>query len=1084
MRLLSAVAMLVLLIPSALPSAGLAAESSASAPALSEPSLSPDGREIAFVSGGDIWTVPSAGGEARLLVAHPATESRPLYSPDGSRLAFTSNRTGNGDVYVLDLSTGDLRRLTYDDSDEEVESWSPDGRWLYFRSTGRDISGMNDIYRVAAGGGTPMQVSSERYVNEYFAAPSPDGKSLAFTARGIPSSQWWRHGHSHIDETQIWLLRGDPSAHDYESITQDGAKELWPMWAPNGRTIWYMSDRDGNENLWKLPIGGQPLQVTKFTSGRLLWPSMARDGASIVFERGFGIWKLDTAGGVAASLAIRLRGLPASQSVEHRRVTDHFSDLAISPDGRKMVFAARGDLFAAATTDPGEATRVTDTPALETQATWAPDNHTIAYVSDRDGNDHVFQYDFTSQKETQLSSGPHDDDTPRFSPDGKFLAFQRDQKEIDLLDLATHQSRTLVTALLDRPPFGSERPFDWSPDSKWIAYLGYGSDLFRNAWVVPAAGGEGHQVSFLSNASTDPISWSSDGKYLVFTTGQRTENAQLARVDLVKQTPRFKEDQFRDLFKNEKTPEPAETRPAPPASEPAKSTEAPAPKGAQAGGKEKKPPDVSVDFDGIRRRLTLLPVSLDVNTQVLSPDGKWVAFSATAAGQENIYIYSLDELSAEPAVPRQLTSTAGSKRSLAFSPDSKEIYYSDQGRISAVSIEPMRTRAIAVSAEMDVDFAREKNEAFRQAWTWLRDNFFDAKMNGVDWSAVRDQFAPRVAAARTGDEFRRLLSLMVGELNASHLGAGAPGDQNRTAGGRIGVRFDRDEYERNNRLRVSEVIGLSPADVAGIRTGDVLTAVDGVTIGPVTNFDQLLQYKIGRKVSITLAGVGEAPAKTVSLQPVTVGTEKGLVYKQWVSDNRDYVRRVSQGRLGYVHMIDMSADSLAQLAIDLDAENRARQGVLVDVRNNNGGFVNVYAIDIFARRGYMTMTSRGFPAAPARTLLGQRALEKPTILLTNRHSLSDAEDFTEGYRTLHLGKVVGEPTAGWIIYTSNVPLIDGTSFRIPSTRITDASGADMERHPRPVDLFVQRPIGESYRNRDSQIDAAVKELLAEIGKGN
>jgi tricorn protease len=1075
MRLLSTIAISVLV---ASPIAA-ATEGVSSSPAFSEPSLSPDGSEIAFVSGGDIWTVPSAGGEARLLVAHPATESRPLYSADGTKMAFTSNRTGNGDVYVLDLRSGDLRRMTYDDSDEEIEAWSPDGKWLYFRSTGRDISGMNDIYRVSVEGGTPTTVSAERYVNEYFAAPSPDGKSLAFTARGIPSSQWWRHGHSHIDETQIWLLRGDPSSHAYESLTRDGAKELWPMWSADGGTIWYMSDRNGNENLWKMRIGGEPAAVTSFTAGRVLWPSISRDGRTIVFERDFGIWKLDTGSGNASALPIHLRGVPAGQIIEHRRVNDHFSDLAISPDGMKMVFAARGDLFAASTTDPGEATRVTDTTALESQVTWSPDNHTIAYVSDRDGNDHIVQYDFATEKEIALTSGPHADDTPRFSPDGKMLAFQRDRKEIDIIDLASHQIRSVVTALLDRPPFGSERPFDWSPDSKWIAYLGYGTDLFRNAWVVPAAGGEGRQVSFLSNASTDPISWSSDGKYLLFTTGQRTENGQLARVDLVKETPRFKEDQFRDLFKNEKTPAPDETTPAPPR-EPAMAADAQTVKKPLSNGKDKKPPNVTIDFDGIRRRLTLLPVSLDVNTQVLSPDGKWVAFSATASGQENIYVYSLDELASEPPVPRQLTSTAGSKRSLAFSPDSKEIYYSDQGRIGAVSIDPMRTRAIAVGAEMDIDFAREKEEAFHEAWTWLRDNFFDPKMNGVDWVAVREQFAPRVAAARTGDEFRRLLSLMVGELNASHVGAGAPSDQNRTAGGRIGVRFDSDQYEQTSRLSVSEVIGLSPADVAGIHTGDVFSAVDGTTIGPHTNFDQLLDYKIGKKVSITVAGPGDAAARTVWLQPVSIGTEKGLVYKQWVNDSRDYVRSVSNGRLGYVHMIDMSADSLAQLAIDLDAENRAREGVVVDVRNNNGGFVNVYAIDIFARRGYMTMTSRGFPGAPARTLLGQRALEKPTILLTNRHSLSDAEDFTEGYRALHLGKVVGEPTAGWIIYTSNVSLIDGTSFRIPATRITDSAGADMERHPRPVDLFVQRPIGESFMKRDSQIDAAVRELLAEI----
>jgi C-terminal processing protease CtpA/Prc len=180
-------------------------------------------------------------------------------------------------------------------------------------------------------------------------------------------------------------------------------------------------------------------------------------------------------------------------------------------------------------------------------------------------------------------------------------------------------------------------------------------------------------------------------------------------------------------------------------------------------------------------------------------------------------------------------------------------------------------------------------------------------------------------------------------------------------------------------------------------------------------------------------------------------------------------------------MADMSQGALDKLYLDLDAENSGREGVVIDIRHNNGGFVNVYAIDVLARRDYLTMTNRNGPPSPARTALGQRALERPTILVTDQHSLSDAEDFTEGYRALKLGKVVGEPTAGWIIYTSNVNLIDGSSLRLPGTRIQAHDGETMEMHPRPVDILVTRPVGESYTSHDSQLDAAVKELLQEVG---
>jgi C-terminal processing protease CtpA/Prc len=206
-----------------------------------------------------------------------------------------------------------------------------------------------------------------------------------------------------------------------------------------------------------------------------------------------------------------------------------------------------------------------------------------------------------------------------------------------------------------------------------------------------------------------------------------------------------------------------------------------------------------------------------------------------------------------------------------------------------------------------------------------------------------------------------------------------------------------------------------------------------------------------------------------------------LQYRQWVERNREYVAKASNGRLGYAHMFDMSSASLSQLYVDLDAENYGKEGVVIDIRNNSGGFVNVYAIDVLARRGYLTMSLRGLTGTPARTVLGQRALQRPTILVTNQHSLSDAEDFAEGYRTLRLGQVVGEPTAGWIIYTWGQGLIDGTVLRLPRMKVMANDGTVMERNPRPVDVEVTRPIGETLTTKDSQLDVAVRELLKQLG---
>jgi tricorn protease len=281
---------------------------------------------------------------------------------------------------------------------------------------------------------------------------------------------------------------------------------------------------------------------------------------------------------------------------------------------------------------------------------------------------------------------------------------------------------------------------------------------------------------------------------------------------------------------------------------------------------------------------------------------------------------------------------------------------------------------------------------------------------------------------------------------------------------------------------VTEVLTLSPAALDDIKPGDYLLSVDGETIGAHTNLDSLLLYKTGKRVALSVSKSADGTsAREVAIRPVNLATERGLLYRDWVESRRAYVAKISNGRLGYVHMQDMGQGSLNQLYIDLDVENRGKDGVVIDVRNNNGGFVNPYAIDVFQRRGYLQFTPRDFETAPGRSVLGQRSLEKPTVLVTNMHSLSDAEDFTEGYRALKLGTVVGEPTAGWIIFTSDVGLLDGaSSVRVPSTRITDMNGKDMEMHPRQVDVKVERPIGEWYSGRDSQLDAAVAELLKRI----
>ena len=1025
-------------------------------PSLYQPSINPDGTEIAFVSGGDIWTVESAGGIARVLISHEADEASPLYSPDGSRIAFLSNRGGDNDIYIMDFNSGRVSRLTYGDGQEELDSWSPDGSWIYFADNRNDPGGHSDIYRIASTGGTPMQVLADEYSPEFHAAVAADGETIAIAANArMAQGQWWRNGSSHIDESEIWIV-SDTNPPQYVRLTEPGAKSVQPMWTSSGDLV-YVSNRSGTENFWMQSVDdNESKMLTDFSDGRVLFPRISPNSSLIVFERDFQIWSLNIPDGRPMPVPISLLGSTQTPESRELNLTNGFSDLALSPDSKKIAFIVRGEVFAASVEDGGGATQVTRSVAAESEITWASDSNRIAYVSRRDGVPSIFLYDFVEQSETRVTGGDDSDITPRFSPDGKLLAYARNGREIRLFNIETEEDAFIADSLLWVSPFSPANPIAWSPAGDWIAWVALDDRMFSNIWIASVDGNNVKPISGLANSRINSIAWSPDGETLYFDTQHRTQMGQIAAVDLVPKTPIFREQQFIDLFEEETPSEESDTTDA-------------ADTMAQ----------VIPEFDGINRRLTLLPVGVNVGAISLSPDGKTLVFNARAEGQQNLYAYSVDPEATRPSVARQLTSTPGNKSQPLFSADGSELVYLASGRIRSTQLASGNTKTINVNAELDIDFDALKVESFNQGWSYMRDHFYDSAFHGADWDQVREVFEPQIRGATTRAEYSRLMNMMLGELNASHLGHSFSSNSTRTTTGELGLQFDREEYENSGRLRITAVIPLGPAHEVGKPVvGNYLISVDGTLISADTNLDALLENTVGEKVTLEIAdNVDGLNLQKVELKPIRIQQQRQLAYRDWVERKRNYVTEESGGRLGYVHMQSMSEGSLNKLYVDLDAENHQREGVVIDIRNNTGGFVNAYALDVFSRRGYITMEIRGYPEANARSMLGQRALERDTVLVVNQHTLSDGEDFTEGYRALGLGQVVGEPTAGWIIYTSSAELVDGTNLRMPRSRIRDADGNSMERTPRKVDVEVVRPMGESYTARDSQLDRAIKVLL-------
>ena len=1077
-------------------------------PYLRQPSLSPDGSKIAFCYAGDVWIVPAGGGEASRITSHASNDSQPIFSPDGTQLAFASQRTGGGNIYTISLQSNQPpKRLTYHNESVPPACWSPDGQWLYFTSDYDGIRGAS--YKIHIDGGTPIQVAGDPRETHYNLAISPDGQTLAFNNNGSP---WWRHGQHPSGHSDIWIVGEAVEADDHRRLTQYLGKNLRPMWNADGTGLYYLSDRDGEENICYMTREGdaETEQFTHFTDGRVLRPSISADGKWIAFERDFQIWRLNLESRASEPVEIILQTDEKSNPIRHHSYISGINEFELAPDGKKVAFIVHGEVFAdlADKGDKvkkgGDSFKVTDTPFRESQLQWHPESDRIVYISDRTGHHEVFQYCFKERVETQLTDSPEQRYAPKFSPDGKWLAYIQVplnpdtagiEGEIWLMDTETEEKRPFIT---DQAFIGVPEPteFEWSPDSQWLAFIATDTNFFNNLYVQHIEADTPKQLTFLSNIGTDSLLWSPNGKFIIFNTGQYRAESQIARVDLKPIPPVFKEDDFDRLFQPEKqdAPQPSETESgeteeadsAIQNSDESENEQDAESKKAKDKKPEKKIEPVEIEFEGIKHRLRFLTdFKLNATAESIRPNSKTLIFRAAMTGQPNLWSLSLEE-DKRGELPKQLTGTASGKGNVHFIPNGKKFYYTDGGRIHFVGmgedgVKEGDAKALDTRAEVQVNFHLEKMQAFEEAWRLIRDGFYDPQFHGCDWEQVRQTFRPMVQGVQTQADFRELLNLMVGELNASHLGAGGWTDD--APDSFLGADFDREALERDGHFKISEIIPESPLTLPEepAQVGEYLVEVDGVVLDRQFNLAEQLQRKQGKRVIVTLNDKPQLEgARELTVQPINSGQHRNLRYKEWVRWNEAYVHEKSNRRLGYVHIREMSYEAYLQFIADLDTETHDREGVVIDVRFNPGGHIAPFILDVLHRRAYTQSNYRGLISTTDTNLAGNRILEQPVILITNEHSGSNAEMFSEGFRKLGLGKVVGMPTAGAVIWTWGWGLLDGTIFRLPRLRVSTLEGENTEGTARPVDVQVDRPLGEAAQGIDSQLDVAVEQLLAQI----
>ncbi len=1055
---------------------------SAVAPAMPrDPALAPDGSRIAFSWQGDIWIAPGTGGTAQRITANPGYDHHPVWFADGKRLAFTSDREGSDDVFVVELGGGAPQRLTFHEAPDLAQGVL--GGDVVFTSRRHEAwSRMPAVYRIPAPGGTERLACK---VLALEAVPSPDGRHLALVRGGTPADRRHYRGAANRD---LWLY--ELSSGRLERLTSTPWDEDGVAWAGNGALV-FRSDNGGpDRNLFRLDLSTRKVtQLTHHEGADVRDPSASADGTLAAYELWDAVWTVRADGSAAPrKLAFDVPADALEPAMTRVDVRDGAEQVAVSPDGAQVALVVRGDVFVVArrgkdltSVAPSPTVRVTDTTARERDVVWSPDGKELVYASDRDGQLDLFSarpadrddgkfYRASSFVERRLTNSLEDEQQPAFSPDGKQLAYVRGKGDLVVARTDGSDPKVLFR-------HWGRIEFSWSPDSKWIAFSRDDQSFNEEVWIVPAAGGEAVDVSQHPSQDTRPV-WSPDGRRLYWLSKRHANRVGLWAVYVAKADDERTPEEWLELFEDEGARKPAAREAAAGDEERGERTQRPEGRKAKP---EAKP--VTIDFAAIYERVrSVTDVPGDVGEFAVAPDGKSVAFVAALEGERDLYKVRWDG----KELARLTTGGAGPSQ-VEFSRDGKTVFYrTAKGTVGSVRLEGKPGDPVSFSARVDVDRTAMRAQVFDEAWRELDRWFADPKFHGHDWTALHDRYRPLALAVVARRDFDDVVNMMLGELNASHMGFRPPMAGHRTRTGELGVEVE--PAADGNGVVITEVLPDTPASRVdtNLRPGDRIVAVNGKRIGPRDNFFAGLTDMQGQRVLLRVAGkTGE---REVAVTAISLDGGRQARYRTWVNQRRAIVEKLSGGKLGYIHIQGMNEPSLEDFERDLYAAANGKEGLLIDVRNNGGGWTTDYLMAILSvKRHAWTLPRDGDPtikAYPTAERLPLPAWTRPAAALCDEASYSNAEIFSWAFKTLKRGPVVGMQTFGAVMSTGGARLSDGSFVRLPSRAwFVAGSNVDEENHGCMPDVVVEQPPAEDMApGEDAQLGKAVEVLLAQLPK--
>lgn len=1015
--------------------------------------------KLAFTYHGDIWIANADGTHPMRLTAHIARDTFPRFSPDGKWVAFTSNRFGNDDVFVMPAAGGEPKQLTFATTGDTVHYWTPDGKGIVFSSNRAVSPWRSPLYVVAMSGGLPAPMPMDGAVNGMI---KQDGSMVAYNRMG---GSYWRKGNKGNRADDIWVqdLRSKTITQLTDTDMQkfrEHVEDRYPMWGADGQ-IYFASERDGIYNIWKIaPTGGAPVQVTRHREDGVQFPSISPDGSTIAYENEFEIWTLPAAGGQPRKVTIDLAFDPKANLVEYLPTNNRVNGFSPSPEGDYAAVENHGEIFIVPTdANVGERMQVTSSSRRDRGQMFSPDGKLIAYMSDQTNEEEVWVFDRATGARKQLSKHPSLKSIEIWSPDStKF--YWTGSNRLFAADVAAGQSTEL-----GYHEAGGYQVTGISPDGKFLVYTRRDDAQNADVWVMEIA--TKREFNVTDNPFNDGGgTFTPDGKRVLFTSNRDDGTNHLFVVSL----ERMKEDPDDPLVR-ERERKAARDR----------SRDRERGEGTQAAPATPVPQTGGIG----RRAIQITRGEQGVGGYFTSTDGRTIFFRSTDERGPALFQVGVDGSDRRRLVE-------GAFQGMTPTADRRKLFYTQQNELwqMEMSGERRKTR-VPFQATVRVDKRDEWAQIFDEAWRVMKYRFYDEKMHGRDWAAIRARYEPLLRYVGENEDVYDLANEMIGELNASHTGVRGPADteiENPYQTRYTGFEMDPD----GDAYRVTHIYRDGPADKewVDLKVGDYVLAINGTRLKAGDNYYELLNSTLNEYVNVTVsrtkpAGGTSPDERVVRLRSVPSLTN--IKYEEWVEKNREFVERESKGQIAYVHIRAMNQPSLARFQNEIDRFWQAK-GIIVDIRYNGGGNIDQQLLDILERRPYEYWNSRWGARTWGRR--PRQAIAGPKVMLINYRSGSDSEVTPMGFRDLGLGRIVGNPTAAAVIATGSYGLINGGTIRTPGSLVVTYDperpnnyGINLENYGVAPDVFVENTPEDELAGFDRELKAAVDEALKMLASG-